>query len=100
MKKIEFEWDEEKNAQNILKHGVSFEDAICVFSDPARYERFDWVHSINEDRWKITGFSGCVILTAFFTERKGLIRIFSVRKADKKEQEVYFYGYGKKKNRS
>ena len=94
----EFEWDEEKNARNIIKHGLSFEEAMVVFSDPRRYEEFDWVHSIVEERWQTTGFSGCEVITVFFTERKGLIRIFSARKAGKTEQEVYFYGYGTAKN--
>ena len=28
---MEFEWDEEKNRQNIEKHGVSFEQARHIF---------------------------------------------------------------------
>jgi uncharacterized DUF497 family protein len=31
---VEFEWDENKNAINLAKHGVAFEDAIEVFDDP------------------------------------------------------------------
>lgn len=29
-----FEWDESKAAINLVKHGVSFEEAASVFSDP------------------------------------------------------------------
>jgi len=32
--RVEFEWDEGKNRANQKKHGISFEDAIRVFSDP------------------------------------------------------------------
>ena len=90
----EFEWDEEKDRINRMKHGVSFEEATVVFSDSMRREEFDWVHSITENRWLTVGIAGCDILTVIFTERKGLVRIISVRKANRIEQEVYFYGYG------
>lgn len=29
-----FRWDELKAAENHLKHGVSFEEAVTVFDDP------------------------------------------------------------------
>ncbi len=31
---LEFEWDEEKAARNLEKHGVSFGEAITAFYDP------------------------------------------------------------------
>jgi len=34
-------WDPEKNAENKLKHGISFETAQYVFADPNRLERID-----------------------------------------------------------
>ena len=36
-----FEWDEEKNAANVKKHGIDFEDAIRVFEDDDRIEIYD-----------------------------------------------------------
>ncbi len=30
---LEFEWDAEKAAGNLRKHGVSFEEAASVFND-------------------------------------------------------------------
>jgi uncharacterized DUF497 family protein len=89
-----FEWDENKNIINQVKHGVSFETAKRVFSDPMRYESFDWGHSVTEDRWQSVGLIGCNIISVIFTEKNGLIRIISARKADNSEQEEYFYGYG------
>lgn len=29
-----FEWDEQKAAGNLIKHGVSFQEAKTVFGDP------------------------------------------------------------------
>jgi len=92
--RLDFEWDEEKNRINQMKHGVSFEEAAMVFSDNKRVEIFDRKHSLFEERWKIYGLSGLNILAVNFTERHGLIRIISARKAAKTEEEEY-YGYGK-----
>ena len=42
---IEFEWDEKKNAGNIQKHGISFEEAAIVFLDPMHSEIYDSLRS-------------------------------------------------------
>ncbi|RUU48293.1 BrnT family toxin, partial [Mesorhizobium sp. M2C.T.Ca.TU.002.02.1.1] len=34
MEELRFEWDLEKAGSNLRKHGVSFETAVRVFSDP------------------------------------------------------------------
>jgi uncharacterized DUF497 family protein len=90
---LKFEWDEEKNAINKKKHGVSFETAKRIFFDPKRFETLDKIHSIFEERWKTVGFSGLSLLRVIFTERDYSIRIISAQKADKDEEEEYFYGY-------
>ena len=92
---LKFEWDQKKNTANIIKHGVSFREADKVFLDPKCIEKYDIKHSFSEDRWKVIGLSGSIVYTVIFTRRNGKIRIISVRKADKKEIERYFYGYGK-----
>ncbi len=38
---MKFEWDEDKNKLNKMKHGISFETAILVFADPERLELYD-----------------------------------------------------------
>jgi len=90
-----FEWDEEKDRVNKIKHGVSFDEAEMVFLDNKRLEVFDRKHSLFEERWKIYGLSGLNVLIVSFTERRGFIRIISARKATKTEEEAYYYGYGK-----
>lgn len=47
---MKFEWDEQKNAANFRNHGVWFEDACYVFSDPSALNKFDLEHSKNEER--------------------------------------------------
>ena len=86
---LRFEWDEEKDYINQMKHGVSFKDATEVFYDPNHIEKYDHEHSLFEERWKAYGLSGCNILVVFFTERNKIIRIFSARKTNKKEEEEY-----------
>jgi uncharacterized DUF497 family protein len=34
-----FEWDSEKERENVRDHGVSFETAKYIFNDPLRIER-------------------------------------------------------------
>ena len=50
-----FEYDEEKNRQNIAKHGISFRNAARVFLDYDRIERYDVAHSMEEDRFNTIG---------------------------------------------
>ncbi len=88
-----FEWDERKNEINKKKHdGLGFEDGVRVFLDPKRIEQFDASHSENEDRYTSIGLVGDVLFVVF-TERQENIRIISVRKATKKEKELYYENY-------
>jgi uncharacterized DUF497 family protein len=85
-----FEWDEEKDAVNIKKHGFSFEEILDVFDDPDFFEDYDWEHSGREDRYFGIGcLNGVLFVTSFYTERSGRIRVFSARKSTNLEKEVY-----------
>ncbi len=88
---LKFEWDKRKAKTNIQKHGVSFEEASTVFGDPLANIFDDEEHSQDEEREIIIGHSRVQrLLIVFFTERaKDLIRIFSARKATKKERKDY-----------
>ena len=87
---MKIEWDEEKAASNLQKHGVSFDEAEEVFYDPNALEGFDAEHSVDEDRFFIIGLSNRRLLYLVFAERQGtVIRIISARKAVKREQVSY-----------
>ena len=62
-----FEWDKDKAASNIKKHGVSFEEASTVFDDPLAYIFDDEDHSADERREIIIGHSNQnrLLLTCF-----------------------------------
>ncbi len=49
-----FEWDPEKAASNLKKHGVSFEDAAEIFSDPLHLSILDEADE-SEERWITLG---------------------------------------------
>jgi len=76
MKTPDFEWDENNNMENILKHGVSFEDAQEAFKDENRVILSDMRHSANEQRFYCLGKVRGEIMTVRFTYRAGYIRIF------------------------
>lgn len=70
-----FEWDEEKNAENIAKHGVDFATAQYVFADPKLIIAEDLEHSQKEERYYCFGKVKGGVLTVCFTYRENRIRI-------------------------
>jgi hypothetical protein len=85
-----FEWDEEKARRNVLKHGVTFDEAKAVFADPFAFMRYDDRHDYGEDRMVIIGMSAEKVLFVVAVERSGPIRIISARKATREEAGVYY----------
>jgi uncharacterized DUF497 family protein len=87
---LQFEWDEAKAAANLHKHGVSFEEAITIFSGPNTITIFDVEHSGVEDRFIDIGLSASGrVLVVVYTERGPRIRIISCRKATPAERRQY-----------
>ncbi len=85
---VAFEWDERKSAENLRKHGVSFEEAESVFLDEHAVQFFDEPHSSSEDRFLMLGMSSrfrLLIVAHAFRERDSVIRIISARKTTKRE---------------
>lgn len=71
-----FEWDDAKDRQNQLKHGIPFALAQLAFLDPRRVVVEDLKHRSQEDRYFCIGEVGSGIVTVRFTYRNGVIRIF------------------------
>jgi len=76
MEKPSFDWDQRKDADNQVKHGVPFVLAQYAFADPRRVIAEDTRHSTKEQRYFCFGRVGDGILTVRFTYRLGVIRIF------------------------
>lgn len=76
MRRTKFEWDEEKDKENQIKHGVSFVTAQKAFLDPQRVIAEDVAHSSEEDRFYCMGRVDDSIMTVRFTYRGDVIRIY------------------------
>jgi len=70
-----FEWDENKNIENVQKHNIPFEMAQEAFFDEKRIIFLDKKHSQKEKRFFCIGNDGNGIVTVRFTIRNGNIRI-------------------------
>lgn len=82
-----FEWDDDKNSSNKTKHGIDFETGKELWLDENRLEIR--VPYPIEDRWIVIGKLQKKIWTAIYTIRSESVRIISVRRARKKEEELY-----------
>lgn len=87
---MKFEWDDEKAQANMEKHGVSFGEATEVFYDPNALTGEDDMHSGDEYRFFIIGYSANRLLFSVYAERhEDIIRIISARKPTAAERELY-----------
>ena len=92
---LDFEWDDNKAAANVRKHGVSFEQAALAFRDLFAVEWLDMREGYGEERIILVGTSQGQILAVVYTEREERIRIISARRATKHEKDTYFHQNGR-----
>lgn len=83
-----YQWNRDKAATNLRKHGVDFADAVSVFSDALAItildERFD------EERFVTIGLDAFGrVLVVVYTLRGDEIRVISARKATRQERLQY-----------
>jgi uncharacterized protein len=86
-----YQWDTDKAATNLRKHGIDFADAVFVFSDDLAItisdERFD------EERFITIGLDAVGrILVVVYTLRSREIRLISARPATRQERRQYEEG--------
>ena len=87
---MRFEWDPEKARRNLVKHGVSVEEAATAFSDPPSLTTFDPDHSEDEDRYLLLGATHTLrLVVVAHTHRDESVRIISARLASKRERSTY-----------
>lgn len=73
---MDFEWNDAKNTENKVKHGLSFYEAQDTFFDHGRVILLDKLHSVAEQRYFCIGkVANGGIATVRFTIRNGRIRI-------------------------
>ena len=88
-----FEWDDQKAASNLQKHGVPFDEAVSVFGDSLALTYSNTEHSEDEQRSRTYGISSKErLLVVVHTERRYRVRIISARKATRYEKGIYKNG--------
>jgi hypothetical protein len=84
---MDFEYDPRKSVANEAKHGIDFDQATALWSDPFLLEvpattedepRFIAIGRIDQKHW-----------TAVFTRRGDRVRLISVRRARRQEIDAY-----------
>lgn len=86
-----YQWNRDKAAANLRKHGIDFADAVFVFSDDLAItipdERFD------EERFVTIGVDAFGrVLVVVYTLRDDEIRVISARRATRQERQQYEEG--------
>lgn len=92
---MKFEWEDDKNQKNIIKHKVTFEEAASIFLNKVMEEP-DIEHSDEEERYKAIGISVYLreLLVVYCIRQKNddekIVRIISARKANSEERRKYY----------
>jgi uncharacterized DUF497 family protein len=83
-----FEFDPDKSASNLTKHGIDFVEAQQLWEDLRRIETS--ARSSDEPRSQVIGTMDGKVWSAFITYRGENIRVISVRRARDEEEEQYY----------
>jgi len=93
-KTLLWEWDPNKNRANLRDHGIEFETAILVFSDPLAATVPD--PQPHEERWRTMGVVGAAAIVVVHTSPRldpgsgeEVGRIISARKLTRRERQYY-----------
>jgi uncharacterized DUF497 family protein len=85
----DFDWDDEKDRQNLKKHGLPLIAAAALFDDPDAIDGDSPRAHGNERRRIASGAVRGRLVTCVYVWRDGRRRIISVRSASRKERRVY-----------
>jgi uncharacterized DUF497 family protein len=87
---MEFEWNPLKSAENLAKHGISFEDALIMWTGLTVEVDEVAKSTSGELRCATLGLVTGILYTAIWTVRGGRVRLISVRRPRDGEAKVYF----------
>ena len=82
-------WDEAKRRANLRRHGFDFVDAEKVFAG-VTYTYKDDRLAYGERRFVTLGLLREIVVSIVHTEDGDHIHVISMRKATKREREIYF----------
>jgi hypothetical protein len=95
---ISFEWDSNKSDINLEKHGISFDACEELWNDPNMAQIGSRLDLEIERRYLVIGRIKHKMWTAIITMRGEKIRIISIRRSRKSEENIY-YGTQEKNKR-
>ena len=86
---MDYEWNPDKAVTNLQKHGISFADAVAVFSDAFALTAAD--DFADEERFVTLGMDafGRLLVVVFTWRGEQRIRMISARKATRHERMQY-----------
>ena len=92
---MEWEWDDAKDAANTEKHGISFAEALQVFTDSDGIEKEDLAHSSRTEQrlWRTGKMKSGRIVTVVYTLSGDRVRLISAQERRRERRE-----YEKTKN--
>ena len=86
---ISFEWDPVKSETNRVKHGITFEEGREIWNDPNMAEVSSKLELEIERRYLVIGRIRGKPWTAIITKREDRVRLISVRRSRKSEENIY-----------
>ncbi len=92
MGNIEFVWDQRKARTNLLKHGISFEEAQTAFHDE-KARLLDYPDHSDEEGVLMLGYSfqaQCLVVSHCYRAADSVIRLISARRGTPQEERVYW----------
>ena len=81
-----YDWDDNKRALNIRRHGIDFNDVAEFDWDGGVHERSD---RKGEVRFMAIGYFQDILHVVIYTERQDKTRVISFRRANKQEVRRY-----------
>jgi hypothetical protein len=87
---MRYSWDEDKNQNNLERHGIDFEDAKRIFEGPT-VERIDDRFDYNEVRVYAIGIVNGIEITVIYTDEDDEERrIISAWRSEPHERRYYW----------
>ena len=92
---MRFEWDPRKAAANVRAHGVTFAEAVTVFTDDFALTREDQ-DAEEEQRFISLGLSDTanLLVVVYAYREPDVVRLISAWKANKRQRDLYEEGRG------
>jgi uncharacterized DUF497 family protein len=85
---MQFEWNDSKHTKTLRERGIGFDDGARIFQGRVVIWQ-DARRDYDEERFRAVGESEGVVLHVVYTLRGEVMRIISVRRANRKETSAW-----------